>query len=179
MQVLAVPQELEACLGILGKVGLWIPQRFHQSVVLSAIDVAEHHGEMLELCLHPHPWQHVCALLVLVALPCAYVVIDIAGIAVGTVEDECVRSCLNPYLPHGHIGEFGLQPHSGQGIAAGELAAVFVVAEEGKDIGLNAELSHLCGIMGIGAYGKPVPHLRHGEQGEQGEAKGQCAFHFL
>ena len=179
VQALAVPQELESHFGVLRQVGLGVPERFRQAVVLAAVYVAQYHGQVFELCLRPYPRQYVGSPLVLVALPGGNVVIDIAGIAVGAVEDEGMRSGLQPDLPYGHIGELGLQPQSGQGIAAGELAAVFVVAEEGEDIGLDAQLPHLCRVVGIGTDGKAVPHLRHGKQGKQGQAKGQCAFHFL
>ena len=74
MQVLAVPQQLESHLGVLREIGLRIEQRGNEAMVLTAIYIPKDYRKMAEPCLCPKPWQEMCARLVLVALPCPYVV---------------------------------------------------------------------------------------------------------
>ena len=79
-------------------------------MVSTTIDITQHKGEVLQLRLRPEEGQHMGATLVLVALPAADVMIDIAGIFVGAVEDESMQAGLQTdageRLPH----DFRLYP---------------------------------------------------------------------
>ena len=63
-------------------------------MLLSPIQISKHHCQMLELRLRTHPRQHMGSLLILVALPGGYVMIDIAGILVGPIEDKGMKAQL-------------------------------------------------------------------------------------
>lgn len=128
-------------------------------MVLTTIYIAQHHGEVLELCPSTHPGQNMCASLVLAPLPSAYVMIDVIGVLIGTMEEGCVQTNLQIYLADGSVSETRLYPQAWQGVAFGHLARILIVAEECEVIYLHTQSTHHGGIYMIVADGEAVPHL--------------------
>ena len=158
MQVGAVPQKLQAHLGVLREVCLGIEERFDEAVVLSAVDIAEHDGKATEVGLRTEPGKHMRPPAVLGAFPQGDVVVDVVRIAVGTVEDECLQSESDLNLPEGHVGQLGLHPQSWQRVAVRQRARVLVVAEETDALQLYAQGTHVGCVQSVGRCGELLPH---------------------
>ena len=134
MQMFAVPKELKACLGILGEIRFRMEQRFHQLMILSSIDVSHHHSQILKLCSSTYPGQHMCAPLILGAFPLGYIMINIVGILIGSLEDGRMQSQFQVDLSVRSVCQPWLYPQSWQRISFGERTRVFIVPEEGEII---------------------------------------------
>ena len=158
MQTRSVPQKLEAHFGILREVRLWIEQRFDESVILSAIDVAQHDGETTEVGLRTEPRKQMCAPAVLSALPQRNVMIDIVRIAVRPVEDERLQAKFHLDLLQRHVGKFGLNPQAGQRIAFRQRTRELVVAKEADALQLDAQGTDIGRVQSVRRGCKLLPH---------------------
>ena len=136
-----------------------IVKRENELVVLCAVDVAEDEGEVAEVGLCAEPGENVNATLILVSLPPGHIVEGIVGIAIGAIEEEEMGSCLELDLWMWRIDEFRLKPRARQGVAFGEVAAVFVVVEEGEGVDLSMQLPCARGVDAKGVGANNIPDI--------------------
>ena len=163
------PQELESHFRIGGEILFGIVKRENELVVLCAVDVAEDEGEVAEVGLCAEPGENVNATLILVSLPPGHIVEGIVGIAIGAIEEEEMGSCLELDLWMWRIDEFRLKPRARQGVAFGEVAAVFVVVEEGEGVDLSMQLPCARGVDAKGVGANNIPDIGASRGGMKNE----------
>ena len=88
--------------------------------------------------------------LILMSFPPRYVVVGIAGIFVGSVEDERMGSQFQVDGLYGVVGELGLQPQARQRVAFSDAGVVLVVTEECHGFHLGLECADIGRVNGFG-----------------------------
>ena len=138
-----VGEQLEAHLGVLRKVDLGVHQRFRETMVGAAIEIAEDEGELSQLSLCAQEGKDVCTVLILSAFPACDVMVGETRIFVGAVEDSGVEAGLKKDGIQGLPGEPRLHPEAWQRVARGLIAAILIVLEERKGVDVHAERARL------------------------------------
>ena len=150
-EVLPAEEELQPGFGVAGQVEFRVVERFYQLVVCAAVEVAHHEGEVVrQVGLRSEEGQDVAALLVLVAFPRGYVGVCDGWVLVCSVVEEEVSAQFHFEVFERLVGQFGLHPEAGQGIALLVVALVFVVFGEVEVVQLEGQLARSRGVQSVG-----------------------------